>query len=40
MRKIAILLLSVIVLGIVSSCTSNRGCAAYGEKQRYQMERR
>jgi len=40
MKKIAILLLSVMLLGLITSCTSNRGCAAYGEKQRYQMERR
>jgi hypothetical protein len=40
MKKILFVILATALLGIVSSCTSNQHCAAYGEKQRYQMERR
>jgi len=40
MKKTLYFLLAVIVLGIVTSCASNRSCAAYGERQRYQIERR
>jgi len=40
MKKVLFVLLTVIVLGIISSCASNQNCAAYGEKQRYQIERR
>lgn len=40
MKKILYLLLATVLMGIVSSCTSNQHCAAYGEKQRYQIERR
>ncbi len=40
MKKILFIVLTVIVLGIVTSCASNQRCAAYGEKQRYQIERR
>jgi len=40
MKKILFVVLATVLLGIVSSCTSNQHCAAYGEKQRYQIERR
>lgn len=40
MKKIIIVILATVLSGIVYSCTSNQHCAAYGEKQRYQMERR
>jgi uncharacterized protein YxeA len=40
MKKILILMISLVVLSLVSSCMSNKSCAAYGEKQRYQIERR
>ena len=40
MKRIVFALLTIVVLGIVSSCASNQNCAAYGEKQRYQIERR
>jgi len=40
MKKIIFLLLAVFVAGIISSCASGQRCAAYGEKQRYQIERR
>jgi len=40
MKKILIVLIGTILLGLVYSCTSNQHCAAYGEKQRYQIERR
>ncbi len=40
MKKIVFFLLTIVLAGIVSSCTTNQHCAAYGEKQRYQMERR
>ena len=39
MKKVLYLLLTVVILGIICSCTSNKHCAAYGEKQRYQIER-
>lgn len=40
MKKILFVILGTVLLGILTSCTSNQRCAAYGEKQRYQMERR
>ncbi len=41
MKKAVILLLTVVVLTIVAtSCMSSQGCAAYGERSRYQVERR
>jgi hypothetical protein len=41
MKKAVILLATIVVIGILaSSCMSNAGCAAYGERSRYQMERR
>ena len=40
MKKILFFILATVLLGIVASCTSNNHCAAYGEKQRYQIERR
>jgi hypothetical protein len=40
MKKLLFILLATVLLGIVASCTSNQHCAAYGEKQRYQIERR
>ena len=40
MKKILFFILATVLSGIVSSCTSTQHCAAYGEKQRYQMERR
>jgi hypothetical protein len=40
MKKILFVILAAVLSGIVSSCTTNQHCAAYGEKQRYQMERR
>ena len=40
MKKILFVLLAAVFSSIVSSCTSNQHCAAYGEKQRYQIERR
>ena len=41
MKKI-LAAITVIILFIVvfTSCTSTQKCAAYGERQRYQMERR
>lgn len=40
MKKIVIIALTLIVVGIiVSSCTSGQRCAAYGEHNRYQIER-
>ncbi len=40
MKKVVIMVLSIIVIGmIVSSCSSGQKCAAYGEKSRYQVER-
>jgi hypothetical protein len=40
MKKILFFILATVIAGIVSSCSSNQNCAAYGEKQRYQIERR
>lgn len=40
MKKILFFLLATVIAGIVSSCSTNHNCAAYGEKQRYQIERR
>lgn len=40
MKKILFVILAAMLTGIIASCTSNQHCAAYGEKQRYQMERR
>jgi uncharacterized protein YxeA len=39
MKKVLYILLTIVILGIISSCASNKRCAAYGEKQRYQIER-
>ncbi len=39
MKKTIYFFLAVIILGIIASCTSSRSCAAYGERQRYQIER-
>jgi hypothetical protein len=40
MKRLAIILLSIFVLSIVmSSCVSNKKCAAYGEAYQYQKER-
>jgi len=41
MRKIAVFLLSLMVAVIVlSSCKSSERCAAYGETQKFQKEKR
>jgi hypothetical protein len=41
MKKIALLLITVILLGIVfSSCRSTEKCAAYGEAKNYRVESR
>ncbi|MFH1298142.1 MAG: hypothetical protein ABIJ04_12895 [Bacteroidota bacterium] len=40
MKKVIIMVLTIVVTGmIVSSCTTGQRCAAYGEKNRYQVER-
>ena len=40
MKKIALLLLIAFSLGIIStSCKSNQKCAAYGETDRFKVER-
>lgn len=40
MKRLAILLVSVFVLSILmSSCVSNKKCAAYGESYQYQKDR-
>jgi hypothetical protein len=40
MKKIVLLLLVAFSLGIiVTSCTSSKKCAAYGEASRYKTER-
>lgn len=40
MRKILVALTVIILFGIfLISCKSSERCAAYGEKQRYQIER-
>lgn len=39
MKKIALLLATVILLGIIlSSCRSSQQCAAYGEAKKYRVE--
>lgn len=41
MKKIAVLALTVIVLGIMMmSCKSTESCPAYGEAKKFQIERR
>jgi len=41
MKKIAILFISLFTLSIImSSCVSNKKCAAYGESSEYQRDRR
>jgi hypothetical protein len=41
MKKAVILLVTLVVISILStSCMSSQGCAAYGERSRYQIERR
>jgi len=40
MKKIAFFLLTIIVIGLITSCASSSRCAAYGERQRFQVERR
>lgn len=41
MKKIALFLATVILLGIVlSSCRTGEQCAAYGEAKKYRVERR
>jgi hypothetical protein len=41
MKKAVILLVTVAFLAIVAtSCMSSQGCAAYGERSKYQIERR
>jgi len=41
MKKAVILFVTLVVLTIVAtSCMSSQGCAAYGERSRYQIERR
>lgn len=40
MKKIVVLLLIAFSLGIImTSCQSNRKCAAYGEADRYKVDR-
>ena len=40
MKKIVVLLLIAFSLGIImTSCQSNRKCAAYGEADRFKVER-
>jgi hypothetical protein len=41
MKKVALLLASVVILGIIlSSCRSSEQCAAYGEAKKYRVESR
>lgn len=41
MKKIVVLLLAVITLGIImSACSSTASCPAYGEAKKYQIEQR
>lgn len=41
MKKLIVLLLAVITLGIVmSACSSTSSCPAYGEAKKYQIEQR
>jgi uncharacterized protein HemY len=41
MKKIALLLATVLLLGIVlSSCKSSQQCAAYGEAKKFRVESR
>jgi hypothetical protein len=41
MKKAVILFVTLVVLAImVTSCMSSQGCAAYGERSKYQIERR
>jgi len=41
MKKVALLLAAVILLGIVlSSCRTSEKCPAYGEAKRYRVERK
>lgn len=40
MKKIAVILLIAFSLGLIStSCASNKKCAAYGEADRFKVER-
>ena len=40
MKKILLTITVIVLLAVISvSCTSTNKCAAYGEKQRYQLER-
>lgn len=41
MKKAVIILFTLVVISILStSCMSSQSCAAYGERSRYQIERR
>jgi hypothetical protein len=41
MKKIVVLVLAIVTLGIVlSSCKSKESCPAYGEAKKFQIERR
>ena len=41
MKKIVVLVLAIVTLGIVmSSCKSSESCPAYGEAKKFQIERR
>jgi len=41
MKKLALFLFSIFVLSLVmSSCASNKKCAAYGESYQYQKDNR
>jgi len=40
MKKFVVIMLAVFTLGIImSSCQSSQKCAAYGESNRYKVER-
>lgn len=41
MKKAVILFVTLVVISIIAtSCMSSQGCAAYGERSKYQIERR
>jgi len=41
MKKVILILMTFVTIAIVAtSCMSTQGCAAYGERSRYQIERR
>jgi hypothetical protein len=41
MKKIAVLIITIVILGIiVSSCKTREKCPAYGETQKFQIEQK